>query len=86
MQKAETIIFLWLQKAETIIFLWLQKAETIIFLWLQKAETIKEEIASHWHPNITVNVVHDFTPWTPNMVPAPLSGYIEFTPALDRSV
>ena len=51
---------------------------------LQKAETSKEEIVSHWHPNITINIVHDFTQWTRGMVPAPLDEYLEFTPAGDR--
>ncbi|XP_066985329.1 putative lipid scramblase CLPTM1 [Macrobrachium rosenbergii] len=49
-----------------------------------KAETLTEEIVSHWHPNITVNIVHDFTQWTRGMVPAPLDEYLEFTPAGDR--
>ena len=51
---------------------------------LQKADTVKEEIVSHWHPNLTINVVHDFTQWTPEGVPAPLEAYVQFTPAEDR--
>lgn len=51
---------------------------------VRKAETVKEEIVSHWHPNLTINVVHDFTQWTPGSVPAPLQPYIQFTPAEDR--
>ena len=26
------------------------------------------EIISHWHPNITINVVYDYTPWVPGQV------------------
>ena len=29
------------------------------------AEGIKHEIFSHWHPNITINLVVDYTPWAP---------------------
>ncbi|XP_059095522.1 putative lipid scramblase CLPTM1 [Tigriopus californicus] len=48
------------------------------------AEGVKEEIISHWHPNITVSVVWDFTPWTPGQVPPPLDEFVEFTPSLQN--
>ncbi|KAG7159235.1 Cleft lip and palate transmembrane protein 1-like 1 [Homarus americanus] len=51
---------------------------------VMKADTLKEEVVSHWHPNITVNMVYDFTQWTPGAVPPPLDEYMEFTPAGDR--
>lgn len=47
---------------------------------------MKEEIISHWHPNITINIVHDFTQWTQGAVPPPLDEYVQFTPAADRYV
>ena len=31
-------------------------------------EGIKHEIFSHWHPNITVNLVVDYTNWAPGQV------------------
>ena len=31
-------------------------------------EWIKQEIFSHWHPNITVNLVVDYTNWAPGQV------------------
>lgn len=31
-------------------------------------EGIKHEIFSHWHPNITVNIVVDYTHWAPGQV------------------
>ena len=31
------------------------------------AEGIKHEIFSHWHPNITINLVVDYTPWAPGV-------------------
>jgi len=37
------------------------------------------KIISHWHPNLTVNVVTDFTQWTYGSVPAPLNEYIKFS-------
>jgi len=45
-----------------------------------KAETVKEEILSHWHPNLTINVVYDYTAWTKGSIPAPIDQFIEFTP------
>ncbi|OWR40845.1 Cleft lip and palate transmembrane protein 1 [Danaus plexippus plexippus] len=30
---------------------------------VKKAETLKEEIVSHWHPNLTINLVTDQTNW-----------------------
>ncbi|KAF2354145.1 Cleft lip and palate transmembrane 1 [Trinorchestia longiramus] len=47
---------------------------------IQKADTVKSELISHWHPNVTINLVHDFTQWIPGGVPAPLEPYIEFLP------
>ena len=32
------------------------------------AEGIKQEIISHWHPNITINIVNDYTNWAPGQV------------------
>jgi len=36
------------------------------------------EILNHWHPNLTINLVDDHTPWTKNGVPPPLDEYIQF--------
>ncbi|KAA0188991.1 hypothetical protein HAZT_HAZT004684 [Hyalella azteca] len=47
---------------------------------IMKANTVKSEVISHWHPNVTINIVHDFTQWIPGAVPAPLEPYIEFVP------
>merc|ERR1719422_3030148 len=49
-----------------------------------KAELGLTEIISHWHPNITVNVVYDYTPWVPGQVPPPLDEFVEFTPSLQQ--
>lgn len=40
------------------------------------AEDIK--IISYWHPNLTINLLDDLTPWPKNSVPAPLDQYIKF--------
>ena len=32
------------------------------------AEGIKHEVFSHWHPNITINLVVDYTPWAPGNI------------------
>ncbi len=47
-------------------------------------EGVKQEIISHWHPNITINIVADHTPWTPGQVPPPLDEFVEFTPSLQN--
>lgn len=47
---------------------------------VKKAETMKEEIVSHWHPNLTVNLVTDQTNWVQGSIPAPLDEFIHFTP------
>lgn len=39
---------------------------------------IKQEILSHWHPNLTINIIDDHTPWQPGHVPGPLKDYINF--------
>ncbi|XP_067010073.2 putative lipid scramblase CLPTM1 [Anabrus simplex] len=51
---------------------------------VKKAETMKEEIISHWHPNLTINLVTDQTNWVQGSVPPPLDEYIEFLPGGDR--
>lgn len=45
-----------------------------------KAETLKEEIVSHWHPNLTINLVTDQTSWMQGSVPPPLDEFIYFLP------
>ncbi|CAL4140200.1 unnamed protein product, partial [Meganyctiphanes norvegica] len=39
---------------------------------------ISQEIISHWHPNLTISIVHDFTAWSRGAVPPPLDEYVEF--------
>ena len=36
------------------------------------------EIHSHLHPNLTIQIVDDHTPWVKGQVPAPLDEFIEF--------
>lgn len=45
---------------------------------------IKEEVISHWHPNLTINMIYDHTPWTPGAVAAPLDEFIDFEPTSGR--
>lgn len=47
---------------------------------IKKAETLKEEIVSHWHPNLTINIVTDHTNWMQGSVPPPLDEFIYFLP------
>lgn len=47
---------------------------------IMKAETMKEEIVSHWHPNVTINLVTDQTSWIQGSVPPPLDEFIYFLP------
>ena len=41
---------------------------------------VKEEIVSHWHPNLTINMIYDHTAWTPASVPSSLSEFVNFEP------
>ncbi|XP_023326290.1 cleft lip and palate transmembrane protein 1 homolog [Eurytemora carolleeae] len=50
----------------------------------EKAKTIKSEIVSHWHPNLTINLVFDHTPWVAGQVPPPLDDFVEFTTTLQQ--
>ncbi|XP_078591455.1 putative lipid scramblase CLPTM1 [Branchiostoma floridae x Branchiostoma japonicum] len=45
-----------------------------------KAENSTVEILSHWHPNMTINLMDDHTPWVRGSVPAPLDEFIDFEP------
>lgn len=51
----------------------------------QKIEAnIKQEILSHWHPNLTINIIDDHTPWVKGSVPSPLDEFIEFEPTTGK--
>lgn len=39
---------------------------------MQKAALLDQEYMSHWHPNLTVNLVVDQTNWIYGQVPQPL--------------
>lgn len=45
---------------------------------------VQEEIISHWHPNLTVNMIYDHTMWSPASVPSTLSEFIEFEPSTGK--
>jgi hypothetical protein len=47
---------------------------------IQKAEQMSSQILSHWHPNVTVNLVVDQTNWVKGTIPPPLDEYVHFTP------
>ncbi|XP_012219358.1 putative lipid scramblase CLPTM1 [Linepithema humile] len=47
---------------------------------IAKAELMDQEYVSHWHPNLTVNLVVDQTNWMYGQVPQPLDEYIHFLP------
>ncbi|NXI41414.1 CLPT1 protein, partial [Galbula dea] len=53
--------------------------------WGRNPEMIKRaedygpvEVISHWHPNLTINMVDDHTPWVKGSVPPPLDQYVKF--------
>ena len=43
-------------------------------------ENIKYEVLNYWHPNMTVNLVTDFTAWGRGQIPQPLDKSIKFDP------
>ncbi|XP_055376340.1 putative lipid scramblase CLPTM1 [Condylostylus longicornis] len=45
---------------------------------VQKNLNKKDTILTHWHPNITVNLVVDQTNWAKGSIPQPLDEYVEF--------
>lgn len=45
----------------------------------EQEDVENNNILSHWHPNVTINLVTDHTQWTLGSVPAPMDEYIEFT-------
>lgn len=45
-----------------------------------KAEVMSSQIVSHWHPNLTLNVIVDQTNWVKGTVPPPLDEYVTFLP------
>lgn len=47
-------------------------------------QKVKEEIMSHWHENLTINIIDDHTPWTRGHVPQPLDDFIEFEPTTGK--
>ncbi|KAG8201779.1 hypothetical protein JTE90_027264 [Oedothorax gibbosus] len=47
---------------------------------IKKAEESPMEIVSHWHPNLTINVIDDHTAWVQGHVPPPLDEFVEFEP------
>ncbi|XP_063426507.1 putative lipid scramblase CLPTM1 [Mytilus trossulus] len=55
--------------------------ETDVHPDLIKKENMSSfEILSHWHPNLTINMMDDHTPWARGSLPAPLDEYVEFVP------
>ncbi|XP_005100873.1 cleft lip and palate transmembrane protein 1 homolog isoform X2 [Aplysia californica] len=51
---------------------------------VQKENASAFEILSHWHPNLTINLLDDHSPWIPGSVPQPLDEYIDFVPGSNK--
>ncbi len=45
---------------------------------IRKSLIMSNEITSHWHPNLTLNLVTDQTNWVRGTVPQPLDEYVMF--------
>ncbi|KAG4066675.1 hypothetical protein HA402_007311 [Bradysia odoriphaga] len=45
---------------------------------IRKSQIMSNEITSHWHPNLTLNLVTDETNWVRGSVPQPLDEYVTF--------
>ncbi|PVD26713.1 hypothetical protein C0Q70_14391 [Pomacea canaliculata] len=59
--------------------------ETDVHPDLQKKENSSSfEILSHWHPNLTINLLDDHSPWVQGAVPQPLDEYIDFYPGTNK--
>ena len=58
---------------EIVIIVAINYYSTSIWVLFQKENKSSVEIVNTWHPNITLNLVEDYTPWTPGAIPAPLN-------------
>lgn len=47
---------------------------------VRAAETMENKIISHWHPNLTINIIVDQTSWVKGQIPQPLDEYVTFLP------
>lgn len=45
---------------------------------IKKANSSSYEILSHWHPNLTINLLDDHSSWVKGHVPPPLDEYVIF--------
>ncbi|BES87889.1 Cleft lip and palate transmembrane protein [Nesidiocoris tenuis] len=50
---------------------------------IEQAEKTNQVIVAHWHPNMTINLVTDFTSWVEGTVPSPLNEHLVFSPTGD---
>ncbi|XP_045187405.2 putative lipid scramblase CLPTM1 [Mercenaria mercenaria] len=51
---------------------------------IKKPNSSEFEILSHWHPNLTINLLDDQTSWVKGHIPAPLDEYVEFVPGVAK--
>ncbi|KAL4237426.1 Cleft lip and palate transmembrane protein 1 like protein [Mactra antiquata] len=51
---------------------------------IKKPNSSSFEILSHWHPNLTINILDDHTSWVKGHIPAPLDDYVEFVPGANK--
>lgn len=51
---------------------------------IKKPNSSGYEILSHWHPNLTINLLDDHTSWVRGHIPAPLDEYVEFVPGANK--
>ncbi|KAH7732254.1 cleft lip and palate transmembrane protein 1 [Aphelenchoides avenae] len=49
-----------------------------------KAAQVKYEILNFWHPNLTINLVNDYTAWTKGQLPSPLDEAVRFDLASNK--
>ncbi|XP_069117157.1 putative lipid scramblase CLPTM1 [Argopecten irradians] len=47
-------------------------------------KNVSFEILSHWHPNLTINLLDDHSPWMRGSIPAPLNDFVEFVPGTNK--
>ncbi|KAH3847763.1 putative lipid scramblase CLPTM1 [Dreissena polymorpha] len=51
---------------------------------IKKPNSSNFEILSHWHPNLTLNLLDDHTSWVRGHIPAPLDEYVDFVPGENK--
>ncbi|XP_064624010.1 putative lipid scramblase CLPTM1 [Lineus longissimus] len=72
------------KKYHTMVNLLTGKTEAHPDMIKKDNDTNEIKVLSHWHPNLTVCLLDDHTPWVKGSVPQPLDEHIDFEPGTQQ--